>query len=59
VDVFDSLIRAQGDLAGVFEYDEADGPQNATAYFYHVESRAGAKYGGQYGKDFNASIPWS
>jgi len=110
VDVFDSLIRAQGDLAGVFEYDEADGSQNATAYFYlcriqgekvgpvidtiHIRSGAwaitdtdvavrwdrderrvglfifgtlsaafdvgtGAKYGGQYGKDFNASIPWS
>lgn len=29
--VFDSAVRSQGDLAGVFEYDDADGP---TAYFY-------------------------
>ena len=110
MDVFDSAIRRKGDLAGVFEYDETDGPQNATAYFYlseikgqavgpiigtiHIRSGAwaiteadvavrwdrneehvggyifgilsaafdaatGAKYGGGYGKDFNADIPWS
>ncbi|QKD04530.1 hypothetical protein [Mesorhizobium loti] len=34
MDVFDSAIRTKGDLAGVFEYDEAGDPQNATAYFY-------------------------
>ncbi|KAA3448299.1 hypothetical protein C7I87_22515 [Mesorhizobium sp. SARCC-RB16n] len=110
MDVFDSAIRRKGDLAGVFEYDETEGPQNATAYFYlseikgqasepvagriHIRSGAwaitgadvtvrwdrnerfvglfifgtlaaafdtttGARYGGGYGKDFNADIPWS
>ncbi|WP_296736342.1 hypothetical protein [Mesorhizobium sp.] len=110
MDIFDSAIRAKGDLAGVFEYEEDHEPQNATAYFYlcevkgetvgpivgiiHVRSGAwsiadtdvvvrwdkdeqrvglfifgrlsaafdvatGAKYGGRYGKDFNAAIPWS
>ena len=34
MDVFDSAIRTKGDLAGVFEYDEAGDPRNATAYFY-------------------------
>ncbi|MBZ9741283.1 MULTISPECIES: hypothetical protein [unclassified Mesorhizobium] len=34
MDVFDSAIRTKGDLAGVFEYDDAGDPQNATAYFY-------------------------
>lgn len=34
MDVFNSAIRTKGDLAGVFEYDEAGDPQNATAYFY-------------------------
>ena len=110
MDIFDSAVRTKGDLAGVFEYEETDGPQNATAYFYlyreagdtagsvlgaiHVRSgqwaitqadvavrwdsdeqrvglfvfgtlvaafdaATGAKYGGDYGKDFNAEIPWS
>jgi len=44
VDVFDSLIRAQGDLAGVFENEEADGSQNATAYFHLCRIR-GEKVG--------------
>ncbi|MER9343241.1 hypothetical protein NKI41_21050 [Mesorhizobium sp. M0601] len=34
MDVFDSAIRTKRDLAGVFEYDEADDPKSATAYFY-------------------------
>lgn len=34
MDVFESAIRAKGDLAGVFEYDEAEDRQSATAYFY-------------------------
>lgn len=34
MDVFDSAIRAKGDIAGVFEYDGARDPQNASAYFY-------------------------
>ncbi|CCV06100.1 conserved hypothetical protein [Mesorhizobium metallidurans STM 2683] len=110
MDIFDGAVRTEGDLAGVFEYEEADGPENATAYFYlcevrgetvgpiigaiHIQSGAwsitkadlavrwdkdeqrvglfifgmpsaafdvttGAKYGGRYGKDFNAVIPWS
>jgi hypothetical protein len=37
MDIFNSAIRIKGDLAGVFEYEEADGPQNATAYFYLCE----------------------
>jgi hypothetical protein len=37
LDIFDSAIRRKGDLAGVFEYDDADGPPNATAYFYLCE----------------------
>ncbi|TPK74859.1 hypothetical protein FJ930_07665 [Mesorhizobium sp. B2-4-15] len=37
MDIFDSSMRRKGDLAGVFEYDEAGGPQNATAYFYLSE----------------------
>ncbi|PBB28402.1 hypothetical protein CK228_14765 [Mesorhizobium sp. WSM4312] len=37
MDVFDSAIRIKGDLADVFEYDEAGDPQNATAYFYLCE----------------------
>ena len=42
MDVFDSSIRTKGDLAGVFEYEETDGPQNATAYFYlsRIEGQA-------------------
>lgn len=40
MDVFDSAIRAKGDLAGVFEYDEAGDPQNATAYFYLCEMQS-------------------
>ena len=38
MEIFDSAVRTKGDLAGVFEYDEADGPQNATAYFYLYET---------------------
>jgi hypothetical protein len=34
MDLFDSAMRAKGDLAGALEYDEADDPTNATAYFY-------------------------
>jgi hypothetical protein len=34
MDVFESAIRTKGDLAGVFEYDDAGDPQNATAHFY-------------------------
>lgn len=37
MNVFDSAARTKGDLAGVFEYEETDGPQNATAYFYLCE----------------------
>ena len=37
MDIFDSAIRRKGDLAGVFEYEETDGPPNATAYFYLYE----------------------
>ena len=37
MDIFDSAIRRKGDLAGVFEYDDTDGPPNATAYFYLYE----------------------
>ena len=37
MDVFDSAVRTKGDLAGVFEYEEEDGPQNAAAYFYLYE----------------------
>ncbi|WP_322418650.1 hypothetical protein [Mesorhizobium huakuii] len=40
MDVFDSAIRTKGDLAGVFEYDEAGDPQNATAYFYLCEMQS-------------------
>ncbi|RUW31256.1 MULTISPECIES: hypothetical protein [unclassified Mesorhizobium] len=104
--IFDSAVRTNGDLAGVSEYEDVDGPQNATAYFYlcetagpvvgaiHIRSGAwsiaeadiavkwdrseqrvglvvfgvltaafdaatGTRYGGRYGKDFNAKIPWS
>ncbi|TPI27544.1 hypothetical protein FJW08_24135 [Mesorhizobium sp. B3-2-1] len=42
MDIFDSAIRTKGDLAGVFEYDETDGPQNATAYFYLSEIKGQA-----------------
>lgn len=41
MDVFDSAIRARGDLAGVFEYDETGNQQNATAYFYLYQNPAG------------------
>lgn len=41
IDVFDSAIRTKGDLAGVFEYDEAGDSQNATAYFYLYQNPAG------------------
>ncbi|WP_287180307.1 hypothetical protein [Mesorhizobium sp.] len=34
MDLFHCAMRAKGDLAGAFEYDEADDPTNATAYFY-------------------------
>jgi hypothetical protein len=34
VDVFISSIRPNGDLAGVFEYEECEGAETATAYFY-------------------------
>ncbi|MBZ9767335.1 hypothetical protein LB526_11245 [Mesorhizobium sp. CA6] len=37
MDVFDSAVRTKGDLAGVFEYKEEDGPQSDTAYFYLYE----------------------
>ncbi|MER8790557.1 hypothetical protein NKJ36_16910 [Mesorhizobium sp. M0142] len=42
MDVFDSAIRTKGDLAGVFEYDEADDPNSATAYFYLCRTEDGA-----------------
>ncbi|ESX92449.1 hypothetical protein [Mesorhizobium sp. LNJC405B00] len=38
MDIFDSAIRGKGDLAGVFEYDDTEGPANATAYFYLYEA---------------------
>ncbi|MER9393383.1 MULTISPECIES: hypothetical protein [unclassified Mesorhizobium] len=38
MDIFDSAIRRKGDLAGVFEYDDTEGPANATAYFYLYEA---------------------
>lgn len=37
MDILDSAVRTEGDLAGVFEYEETDGPQSATAYFYLCE----------------------
>lgn len=37
MEIFDSVVRTKGDLAGVFEYEEEDGPQSATAYFYLYE----------------------
>jgi len=37
LDVFDSTVRTKGDLAGFFEYEEENEPQNATAYFYLYE----------------------
>ncbi|AZO70551.1 MAG: hypothetical protein E5V92_07805 [Mesorhizobium sp.] len=33
MDIFDSAVCTKGDIAGVFEHEEADGPQNATACF--------------------------
>lgn len=39
--IFGSAIRAKADLAGVFEYDETDDPQNATAYFYLYKVQEG------------------
>ncbi|ESZ74423.1 hypothetical protein [Mesorhizobium sp. L103C105A0] len=38
MDIFDSAIRRKGDLAGVFEHDDTEGPANATAYFYLYEA---------------------
>ncbi|MCA0031899.1 MULTISPECIES: hypothetical protein [unclassified Mesorhizobium] len=42
MDVFDSAIRRKGDFAGIFEYDETDGAQNARAYFYLSEIKGQA-----------------
>jgi hypothetical protein len=42
MEIFDSAIRTRGDLAGVFEHEETDGPQSATAYFYLCETQAEA-----------------
>ncbi|WP_352615700.1 hypothetical protein [Mesorhizobium sp. M0323] len=39
MDVFDSAIRQKRDLAGVFEYDEADDPKSARHVFISVGSR--------------------
>ncbi|CDX19496.1 hypothetical protein MPLB_1780002 [Mesorhizobium sp. ORS 3324] len=38
MEIFHCAVRTKGDLAGVFEHEEADGPQNATAYFYLCET---------------------
>ncbi|MFB9985157.1 hypothetical protein ACFSQQ_08695 [Mesorhizobium kowhaii] len=40
MDLFDSAVRTKGDLAGVFEYDQAGDQQNATAYFYLCEMQS-------------------
>lgn len=63
MDVFDSAIRSKGDLAGVFE--EWDREEQRVGLFIFgtlsaaFDAATGAKYGGGYGKDLNADIPWS
>lgn len=42
MEIFDSAVRTKGDFAGVFEYEETDGPQSATAYFYLCEAECEA-----------------
>ncbi len=41
MDLFDSAVRKKGDLAGVFEYDEVEDPETATAYFYLYRAEHG------------------
>ena len=43
--VFDSAVRSAGDLAGCFEYDDTDGVESATAYFYLYQVDSNGKTG--------------
>ncbi|TGP21769.1 MULTISPECIES: hypothetical protein [unclassified Mesorhizobium] len=68
MDIFDSAVCTKGDIAGVFEYEEAvrwDSDEQRVGLFVFgalvgaFDAATGAKYGGEYGKDFNAEITWS
>ncbi|TIV93868.1 MAG: hypothetical protein E5V85_25225 [Mesorhizobium sp.] len=67
MDIFDSAVCTKGDIAGVFEYEEAgrwDSDERRVGLFVFgalaaFDATMGAKYGGEYGKDFNAEITWS
>jgi hypothetical protein len=45
VDLLENAVRARGDLAGVFEYDDTGDPRSSTAYFYlyRIDRREGER----------------
>jgi hypothetical protein len=52
-DIFDSSVRSDGDLAGVFEYDG----QTGYFYLYEVGGNAYNKVVGAYAVDVPESVP--